>query len=80
MSSVHLHERAKGIAFMMMACFAVGIIETATLALAPLSCPPEDLGVALGALGSFRSAGGSICSTYSLHLPYLFSGVRTNID
>jgi hypothetical protein len=31
--------------------------------LAPLSCPPEDLGLALGTLGSIRSAGGSIGGT-----------------
>ena len=62
MVSVNPGDRAKGIALMLMACFSVGIIETASLTLAPLSCPPEDLGVALGTLGSIRSAGGSICS------------------
>lgn len=62
MTSVGPEDKAKGIALMTMACLSVGVIETASLSLAPLSCPPEDLGVALGTLGSIRSAGGSICS------------------
>ena len=60
MVSVEYGDRAKGIGLMLMASLAVGVIETASLSLAPLSCPPEDLGVALGTLGSIRSAGGSI--------------------
>lgn len=62
MTTVNMGDRAKGVVLMLMACFSVGIIETASLSLAPLTCPPEDLGVALGTLGSIRSAGGAVCS------------------
>jgi hypothetical protein len=47
---------------MFMACFSVGIIETASLAPAPLACASEDLGTALGALGSIRSGGASVAT------------------
>lgn len=80
MVSVNLDDRAKGIAFMLLACFSVGIIETASLSLAPLTCPPEDLGVALGTLGSIRSAGGSICSTSTSLLTYEYCGLGVNVN
>jgi hypothetical protein len=51
MVSVGPGDQTKGIALMFMACFSVGIIETCSLALAPLACASEDLGAALGALG-----------------------------
>jgi hypothetical protein len=38
----------------------VGFIELASLALAPLFCKAEDIGLASGLLASIRSAGGSI--------------------
>ena len=60
MVSVGVGESAKGVGLLFVTSFAFGIIETASLSLAPLSCPPEDLGLALGTLGSIRSAGGSI--------------------
>ncbi|KAF4636561.1 hypothetical protein G7Y89_g1524 [Cudoniella acicularis] len=55
-------DETKGIALMFMACFSVGIIETCSLSLAPLACASEDLGAALGALGSIRSAGASVAT------------------
>jgi MFS family permease len=55
-------DETNGIALMFMACFSVGIIETASLALAPLACASEDLGAALGALGSIRSGGASVAT------------------
>jgi hypothetical protein len=63
MVSVGVGESAKGVGLLFVTSFAFGIIETASLSLAPLSCPPEDLGLALGTLGSIRSAGGSIGGT-----------------
>lgn len=60
MVSVGPGDQTKGIALMFMACFSVGIIETCSLALAPLACASEDLGAALGALGSIRSGGASV--------------------
>ena len=47
---------------MFMACFSVGVVETCSLALAPLALPSEDIGAALGALGSIRSAGASVAT------------------
>lgn len=54
MVSIQPGDETKAIALMFMACFSVGIIETCSLALAPLACPSEDIGAALGALGSIR--------------------------
>lgn len=55
-------DESKGVGLMFMACFSVGIIETCSLALAPLACRTEDLGAALGALGSIRSGGASVAT------------------
>jgi hypothetical protein len=55
-------DENRGIALMFMACFSVGIIEIWSLTLAPLAVPSEDLGVALGALGSIRTAGASVAT------------------
>ncbi|KAK4941425.1 hypothetical protein LTR10_018694 [Elasticomyces elasticus] len=60
MVSVGVAQEKKGIGLMFMACFSIGIVETCSLALAPLSLPTEDIGAALGALGSIRSGGASV--------------------
>lgn len=62
MVSINPGEEKKGIALMFMACFSVGIIEACSLSLVPLSCPSEDLGVALGTLGSIRSGGAAVAT------------------
>jgi hypothetical protein len=62
MASINPGQQTKGIALMFMACFSVGVIETCSLALAPLACPSEDLGAALGALGSIRSGGAAVAT------------------
>jgi hypothetical protein len=62
MVSLKPGQETRGIALMFMACFSVGIIETCSLALAPLACASEDLGAALGALGSIRSGGASVAT------------------
>ena len=62
MVSLKPGQETNGIALMFMACFSVGIIETCSLALAPLACASEDLGAALGALGSIRSGGASVAT------------------
>ena len=62
MVSLRPGDETNGIALMFMACFSVGIIETCSLALAPLACASEDLGAALGALGSIRSGGASVAT------------------
>jgi hypothetical protein len=62
MVSLKPGDENKGIAFMFMACFSIGILETCSLALAPLACKSEDLGAALGALGSIRSGGASVAT------------------
>jgi hypothetical protein len=54
-----------------MACYSVGIIETCSLALAPLALPTEDIGAALGALGSIRSGGASVATA-------IFVAILTN--
>lgn len=62
MVSIRPGQQAKGIGLMFMACFSIGIIETCSLALAPLALPTEDIGAALGALGSIRSGGASVAT------------------
>jgi hypothetical protein len=62
MVSLKPGQETNGVALMFMACFSVGIIETCSLALAPLACASEDLGAALGALGSIRSGGASVAT------------------
>lgn len=59
MVSILPYQQANGIGLMFSACFSVGIIETCSLSLAPLTLPTEDIGAALGALGSIRSGGAS---------------------
>ena len=60
MISIRPGDETKGVALMFMACFSVRIIETCSLALAPLALPSEDIGAALGALGSIRSGGAAV--------------------
>ena len=62
MASLEPGTQARGVALLFMAGFSLGVVETASLALAPLSCLSEDIGVALGTLGSIRSAGGAVAS------------------
>lgn len=62
MVSIKPGQEAKGIGLMFMACYSVGIVETCSLALAPLALPSEDIGAALGALGSIRSGGASVAT------------------
>lgn len=51
-----------GCGIMFTACWCVGVLECVAVVLTPLSCPPEDLGAALGALGSIRSTAAT-CAT-----------------
>lgn len=60
MVSINPSDEAKGVALMFMACFSVGVVETCSQALVPLALPTEDIGAALGALSSIRSAGSSV--------------------
>ncbi|RDW77754.1 hypothetical protein BP6252_05807 [Coleophoma cylindrospora] len=71
MVSIAPGQETKGIVLMFMACLSVGIIETCSLSLAPLACASEDLGAALGALGSIRSAGASVATA-------IYSTILTN--
>ncbi|KAF2735572.1 fungal trichothecene efflux pump [Polyplosphaeria fusca] len=52
--------KSMGIAFTIMGPFFVGFIELAALALAPLFCKAEEIGVSSGMLASIRAAGGSV--------------------
>ena len=62
MVSINPGDEAKGVGLMFMACYSVGIVETCSLALAPLALPSEDIGAALGALGSIRSGGAAVAT------------------
>ncbi|RYC63397.1 hypothetical protein CHU98_g2827 [Xylaria longipes] len=56
-------SKATGIALTLVGPLFVGVIELTALAIAPLFCKPEDIGLASGLLASIRSAGGSIAVT-----------------
>lgn len=56
-------DKNTGIALTILGPFMVGFIELASLALAPLFCAAQDIGLASGLLASIRSAGGSIAVT-----------------
>jgi MFS family permease len=71
MVSIGVGDEKKGVGLMFMACYSVGIIETCSLALAPLALPTEDIGAALGALGSIRSGGASVATA-------IFVAILTN--
>lgn len=77
LASVNPGEVHKGVAFMFMSCMCVGVIELSALALAPLVCPPEEIGVATGTLGSIRSAGSTVASMYSS--PLLSLNAKTDL-
>jgi hypothetical protein len=49
-----------GVTFSVLGCLCVGYIELAALAVAPLFCEPEDIGLAVSFVGAVRSLGGSI--------------------
>jgi hypothetical protein len=60
LASLTPSDKDTGIALTILGPFFVGFIELASLALAPLFCRAQDIGLASGLLASIRSAGGSI--------------------
>lgn len=60
LASLTPSDKNTGIALTILGPFFVGFIELASLALAPLFCKAQDIGLASGLLASIRSAGGSI--------------------
>ncbi|KAH8645352.1 fungal trichothecene efflux pump [Xylariales sp. PMI_506] len=52
-----------GIALSFLGPFMVGVLEMASLSLAPLFLPPEDIGLAIGTLSCIRAAGASFALT-----------------
>jgi MFS family permease len=60
MVSINPGDEVRGVALMFMACFSIGLVEICSLSLAPLALPSEDIGAAVGALGSIRSTGSSV--------------------
>lgn len=60
LASLTPSDKNTGIALTVLGPFFVGFIELASLALAPLFCRAEDIGLASGLLASIRSAGGSV--------------------
>lgn len=62
MSSVGPGETAKACALLTFACFGIGLIESASRSLLPLTCPDEDIGAALGVLGTIGYACAAVAS------------------
>jgi hypothetical protein len=71
MVSIGIGDESNGAGLMFMACFSVGVHETCSLALA-LVLPTEDVGAALGALGSIRYGGASVAAA-------IFVAILTNM-
>ena len=62
MAAVGPGDKDLGVALMFLAVFSVGVIECVAVVNCPITCPPEHLGSALGALGSIRSTCAAIAS------------------
>lgn len=60
LASLTPSDKNTGVALTILGPFMVGFIELASLALAPLFCAAQDIGLASGLLASIRSAGGSV--------------------
>ena len=63
MASLTPNNKGVGIALSLLGSFSVGFIELTSLAVAPLFCAPEDIGLAVGFISAVRSLGGSISGT-----------------
>lgn len=66
------HNLNVGIALTFLGPFCVGVVEVSALSLAPLFCPPQDLGLASGLLGTIRTGGASIASMSFPHAQFSF--------
>ncbi|KIV91046.1 hypothetical protein PV10_05631 [Exophiala mesophila] len=62
MAAVGPGDKDLGVALMFLAVFSVGVIECVAVVNCPITCPPEHLGSALGALGSIRSTCAAIAT------------------
>lgn len=74
MAGVQPYGQALSCTMIALAGFSVGLVETASRSLLPMSCPDEDLGAALGALGCLGFTTASIGSE-SEYLVFHFSGL-----
>lgn len=73
MAAVGPGDKNLGVALMFLAVFSVGVIECIAVVNCPVTCPPEHLGSALGALGSIRSTSAAIASK---SMPPIKTGLR----
>ena len=71
LASLTPSTKAMGITFTIIGPFFLGVIQLATLSLAPLFCHAEDIGLSSGVLASLRAIGGSIAVT-------VYSTILTN--
>jgi Fungal trichothecene efflux pump (TRI12) len=60
MAALTPSTKGLGIGLSLVGSFCVGFIELTSLAVAPLFCAPEDIGLAVGLISAIRSLGGSI--------------------
>ncbi|EXJ83952.1 hypothetical protein A1O3_04619 [Capronia epimyces CBS 606.96] len=70
--------RALATAMTTLGSFAVGYVELVVLTTAPLCLPQEDLGLATGVAGAFRSASGAIAT--AIYATILNNKLTTNIS
>ncbi|KAI9785955.1 MAG: hypothetical protein M1839_008221 [Geoglossum umbratile] len=67
LGSINQSNRSQTVALFLIGCIGVGYVEVLTLSSVALVWEPEDIGLSTGILGSIRSAGGSVASTWLLH-------------
>jgi hypothetical protein len=68
MAAMQPGDEALGCSLMAFAGFAIGVIETASRTLLPLTCPDEDIGAAIGVLGLVGYASASVASMSLSHI------------
>lgn len=74
MASVHSGQTVRGCTLIAFAGASIGVIETASRSLLPLSCPDEDIGAALGVLGTIGYAAAAIASKFRQSQSMLIEG------
>lgn len=72
-ASVEPGQTAKASTFIALGSVALGIIETASRSLLPLSCPDEDIGSAIGIVGTCGYGGSAVASTRNASVPFHIS-------
>jgi hypothetical protein len=64
LGSINQSNQSQTTTLFIIGCVGVGYVEVLTLSSVALVWEPEDIGLSTGIMGSIRSAGGSVASTW----------------